>query len=82
MTKDLTEFKDNYFKGINVVFVMLVPVDDLLKINNDIMGYISGMLIEDPEFLTSTEHGDKEKIRELLSKNLKIYFKKHLSGLS
>ena len=82
MTKDLTEFKDNYFKGIHVIFVMLVPVDDLLKINNDIMGYISGMLIEDPEFLITAEHGDKEEIREMLSKNLKIYFKKYLSGLS
>ncbi len=65
-----------------MIFVMLVPLDDLLKINNDIMGYISGMLIEDPEFLITAEAWRQEEIREMLSKNLKIYFKKYLSGLS
>lgn len=76
------EFQDPYFKQIRVAFVMLVPVDELVKINNDIMGHISGMFIEEPEFMDVAEQGDKEQIRTLLSKNLKQYFRKYLSGLS
>lgn len=82
MTKDLTAFADPYFKQINVVFIMLVPVDDLVKINNDIMGHISAMLIEDPDFLITAQRGEKEEIRSVLSANLKQYFKKYLVGLS
>ena len=82
MTKDLTAFADPYFKQIDVVFIMLVPVDELVKINNDIMGHISAMLIEDPDFLITAQRGDKEEIRSVLSVNLKQYFKKYLAGLS
>lgn len=82
MTKDLEAFEDPYFKGIKVVFVMLVPVDDLIRINNEIMGYISGMLIEEVEFLPLSERGDKEEIRSCLSRYLKQFFKKYLAELS
>lgn len=75
-------FKDTYFKQITVAFVMLVPDDELVKINNDIMGHISGMLIEELEFMEVAEQGDKEQIRTLLSKHLKQYFRKYISGLS
>lgn len=82
MTRDLNAYEDPYFKGIKVVFIMLVPMDDQLKINNDIMGYISGMLIEEYEFMETVERGDKEEIRAVLSKHLKTYFSKYLSGLA
>lgn len=82
MTRDLSEYTDPYFKGIHVVFVMLVPPDDLLQINSEIMGYISSMLIEEEEFLDTVRRGEKEEIRSLLSKYLKRYFKKYLAGLS
>lgn len=82
MTKNLGMFQDSYFKNIEVVFVMLVPVDEQLKINNDIMGHISATLIEDYQFIEVAKEGDSEKIRLLLSKHLKTYFSKYLSGLS
>lgn len=82
MPEGETAFQDPYFKEIRVAFVMLVPDDELVKINNDIMGHISGMLIEEPEFMEVTEQGDREQIRALLSRNLKQYFRKYLSGLS
>lgn len=68
MTRDLQAFLDPYFKGIAVVFVMLVPMDDKISVNNEILGHISSMLIEE--------------IRSYLSKSLKKYFKKYLWGLS
>ena len=82
MPKENVAFKDPYFKQITVAFVMLVPDDELVKINNDIMGHISGMLIEEPEFMEVAEQGGKEQIRTLLSRHLKQYFRKYISGLS
>lgn len=82
MTKDLKKFEDPYLKGINAAFVMLVPKDENLQVNNDIMGYISAMLIEELDFMDAVERGDQEEIRALLSKYLKVYFNKYLSELS
>lgn len=82
MTRDLQAFSDPYFKGITVVFVMLVPMDDRISVNNEILGYISSMLIEEIEFMDVVARGDKEEIRSYLSKSLKKYFKKYLWGLS
>lgn len=82
MTKNLSAFSDPYFKGITVVFVMLVPIDERISVNNDILGYISTMLIEDVGFLDVVAGGDKEEIRGYLSKGLKKYFNKYLAGLS
>lgn len=82
MTKDLGAFEDPYFKGVTIVFIMLVPEDENLKVNNDILGYISSMLIEEYDFMEIVMRGDKEEIRNALSRNLKKYFNKYLSGLS
>ena len=82
MTKDLEPFADAYFKGIQIVFIMLAPADDHVKINGDIMGYISSMLIEDYEFMDIVVKGDKEEIRSALYANLKKYFNKYIGGFS
>lgn len=74
MTKDLGKFQDPYFKGIQAVFVMLVPVDENLQVNSDIMGYITSMLIEEYEFMEVIARGRKEEIRQALSRYLKRYF--------
>lgn len=81
MTRDLGAFLDPYFKGIDVVFVMLVPEDDNLRINSEILGYISTLLIEEFEFMEVVMKGDKEGIRKCLSGYLKKFFNKYLSGL-
>ncbi len=67
---------DPYFKGIQVAFIMLVPDDENVKINNEIMGYISAMLIEDYSFMEVVCTGEKEEIRNHLSVNLKKLFRK------
>ncbi len=79
MTKDLEAFQDPYFKGIRTVIIMLVPIDENGQVNNEIMGYISSMLIEEYEFLEVLARGDKEEIRELLSRYLKEYFNRYLA---
>ncbi len=81
MTKDLKAFEDPYFKGISVVFIMLVPDDEHIKINNQILGYISTLLIEEYDFMEAVLRGNKEEIRGILSEYLKKFFKKYLSGI-
>lgn len=81
MTKDLQPFQDSYFKGIQVVFIMLLPVDENLKINSEILGYISSILIEDYQFMDTVLTGDKEKIRSALSVHLKKFFSKYISRI-
>lgn len=81
LTKDGKAFSDPYFKGISVVLVMLLPVDENIRINSDILGYISSSLIEDYDFLLTITSGDKSKIEEELSKQLRKYFNKCISQM-
>lgn len=63
MTKNLEAFQDPYLKGIKVVFVMLVPEDENLKVNNDILGYISSLLIEEYELWMWSPEGGKRRLK-------------------
>lgn len=79
MTKDLGPFSNPYFKGITVVLVMLIPDDENSSLNREIMGSISGMIIEDSEFLETIGKGRKEEIRDMLARHLKQFFYKYLN---
>lgn len=81
MTKDLTAFQDAYFKEISVIFIMLVPDDENVSVNNEILGYISTLLIEEYEFMDTVLRGEKEEIRNVLSGYLKKFFQKYLGGI-
>lgn len=81
MTKDLSSFTDPYFKGISVVLVMLLPIDQYLKENSAILGYISSTLIEDYALLETISRGDKEEIRSILSDQLSKYFRQYLGNI-
>lgn len=82
LTEDGTSYDNPYFKNITVVFIMLVPVDDNLQRNTEILGYISEMLVEDSSFLDVVREGEEEKCREKLSKQLKKYFANHVIKLT
>ena len=75
------EIMDPYFKGILVVFIMLLPVDDNIKINSEILGYISTILIEDYTFMDTVLSGSREKIKDALSVHLKKFFGKYLARM-
>lgn len=81
MTKSKEAFSDPYYKGIHVVIVMLLPEDEHVKENSDILGYISSTLIEDYAFLDTIQKGDKETIRGVLSKYLKQYFNQYINKM-
>lgn len=81
VTRDGEGFCDPYFKGIGLVIVMLLPVDENIRINSEILGYISSVLIEEYDFLTTIARGEKEEIREALSKHLRKFFNQYLNKM-
>lgn len=80
-THDRKPFKDPYFKGIQVVIIMLVPEDENVSINNEIMGYISSLLVEEEDFVNMLYSGEKEEIRSMLSAYLKEFFNQYISKI-
>ena len=80
-THDRKPFKDPYFKEIQVVIIMLVPEDENTRVNNEIMGYISSLLIEEADFLEMLKNGEKEEIRNMLSVYLKKFFNQYISKI-
>ena len=81
MAKEQEAFYDPYFKGINLVLIMLIPVDANIQINSEIFGSISSALIEDYELLATITKGDQQEIREVLSKHLKKFFNQYLNKM-
>ncbi|MFI3176505.1 MAG: transcription antiterminator [Eubacteriales bacterium] len=78
MSEDLGAFQDAYFKQIKVAFVMLLPIDENLPLNSQVLGYISGILVEDSSFMDVVLRGEKGQVRELLAVQLKKYFASYL----
>lgn len=79
LSRDQKAFHDPYLKGITVVLVILLPVDENVRINSEILGYISSMLIEDYDFLSIITEGNKEEIRAVLSDHLRKFFNQYLN---
>lgn len=81
ITKDKKAFYNPYFKGIGVVLVMLIPEDENVRINSEILGHISSVLIEDYDFLMTISRGEKEEIRSVLSEHLRTFFNQYLNRI-
>ncbi|MBH1940229.1 BglG family transcription antiterminator [Mobilitalea sibirica] len=78
VTNGLGSFKDPYFQNIHAVIIMLIPENDRVNENSEIMGYLSGVLIEKNYFLETIFTGDRDNIREVFAKELKQYFNQYL----
>lgn len=79
MTEDLQPFSDPYMKGIRVAFVMLIPFDENMDVNSEILGYISSLLIEDSTFMEVVLAGNAKEIQHSLSLQLKKFFREYLA---
>lgn len=78
VTRELTGFKDPFFKNVRAVIIMLIPDDAHFIENGSIMGHLSSRLIEEEEFLTIIFRGEKEEIQNYISGELKKYFNQYL----
>lgn len=81
LPKGEKSFTDPYFKGIQVVFVMLLPIDENIKMNSEILGFISSILIEDYDFFLTMAGGDIYDTRNRLSSELQKFFNQYLNKI-
>lgn len=82
MTESLRPFSDAYLKNVKVIFIMLIPYDENVGINSEILGYISSILIEDTAFMKAVLAGDFLEMQDCLALELKTFFKGYLSKIS
>lgn len=75
-SKDI--FTNAYFKKIHVVFVILIPDDENLEINGELLGYISSAIIEDPLFLEIASNKNQEEVRDYISIKMKEFLQENL----
>ncbi|ROR30435.1 mannitol operon transcriptional antiterminator [Mobilisporobacter senegalensis] len=81
ITKDLEAFYDPYFKSIHAIIVMLLPDDENVDLNREILGYLSSSLVENNDFLPTIFTGDKEEILSFLTKLLKNFFNQFIDTI-
>lgn len=81
LTKDLGAFEDPFFNSIHAIIVMLLPDDDHIEENSEILGYLSSSLVDTGEFLDVIFDGDKEEIRGHLAKQLKKFFNHYIDAV-
>lgn len=77
-TREGDPFSDAYFNGIQVVIVMLIPLDSHVQDNSELLGYLSTSLIEEEQFLEKILEGEIESVKAELAKVLKKYFNQYL----
>lgn len=81
LTQDLGPFQDTYFQEIRAVIVMLLPDDDHVPENRKLLGYLSEILVEEPEFLEIIAAGQKAEIQSALSRYLEKFFHQYLDRM-
>lgn len=80
LTEEMVPFSDPYMKKVSVIFVMLIPYEENIDINCEILGYISTLLLDEPSFMDTVLEGNPGKIQAGLSHYLKEFFKSYLSN--
>ena len=74
-------FNDPRLLNIRAALCMAMPIDEHRQQNADMLGRISGAIIEDNEFLETLKTGDEEAIQEKLQRIMKSYFSERINGL-
>lgn len=78
MSQPLKIYTNAYFKKIHVVFIILIPDDENLEINGELLGYISSAIIEDPLFLEIASNKNQEEVRNYISTKMKEFLQENL----
>lgn len=78
LPKEPGKFTDPYMKGVAAVFVMLIPDDDDIDVNSELLGYITNLLLDDEEFMQIALTGNEKECKEYLSICLKKFFREYL----
>lgn len=76
--KSRKNFKNKYLEQVKAAVIMLLPEDERKQENSQILGYLSENLLEDSSFLKHIKLGEKDKIKDDLTRLLKQYFNQYL----
>ncbi len=79
---DLDSFKSPDFKGIKIIFVMLIPQDENAKLNSEILGCISSTLVEESKLIDMVLAGDNDSAVKHIYKTFKTFFAEYIVSLS
>lgn len=71
--EDLTEFTDKSLSNIKIAFVMLIPKDENVKLNSEILGCISGSVVSDDDLINAILTGEAKNVKKELKKTLKNF---------
>ncbi len=82
LPKQEKSFKNYYFKGIKVIFVMLIPEDENIDVNSELLGYLSSLLLEENSFLETMLNGNASLIKETISDQLKAFYQEKLNRIT
>jgi mannitol operon transcriptional antiterminator len=76
-----SSFTDPKLNGIRAALCMTMPIDDHRQQNAEMLGRVSGAIVEDESFLEAIKRGDEEGIQEKLQDILRAYFSEQLGAL-
>lgn len=72
------EFSSNELGGVKVVICLLMPKNEFERLNSNILGHISSVLVEDEQIIDIFATKNHQVIGECLSKHFKNFLAKHL----
>ena len=75
-----SSFTDPKLNGIKAVLCMTMPIDEHRQQNAEMLGRVSGAIIEDERFLDILKRGDEEGIQDKLQEILRAYFSEQLGA--
>ena len=75
-----SSFTDPKLSGIKAVLCMTMPIDEHRQQNAEMLGRVSGAIVEDEEFLAALKRGDEEGIQDKLQEILRAYFSEQLGA--
>lgn len=81
ISNQLKPFQDQRMKGVHTVLMMVVPNSQDVKVQIDILGYLSSSLINNKRFLEVLKNGDKQEVQEALKNVLQEYFFEYVKNL-
>ncbi|MFI3141780.1 MAG: BglG family transcription antiterminator [Clostridia bacterium] len=81
LTENLGSFKHESMKQIKVVFMMLIPKDENMKLNSEMLGSISTSLVEDETLLDLILADDEAQVKSKFTRVLKNFFLRYLTKL-
>lgn len=81
LTQNISPFTHEQMQKIKIIFVMLIPKDENMKLNSEMLGSISTSLVEDDSLIETILTGDETQTKKSVTRVLKKFFSAYLTRL-